>query len=35
MGFSLLDARRTGLWGNQVSHIVENRCYGLRLTKVE
>jgi ribosomal protein S18 acetylase RimI-like enzyme len=35
LGFSLLEARRTRLWEDQVSRVVENRCYGLRLTKVE
>jgi ribosomal protein S18 acetylase RimI-like enzyme len=31
MGFVLLSARRTGLWGDTVTRIVENRCYGLKL----
>jgi ribosomal protein S18 acetylase RimI-like enzyme len=32
-GFSLLDARRTGLWGYITPLIIENRCYGLKLGK--
>ena len=31
LGFSLLDARWTGLWGNTTPLMVENRCYGLKL----
>lgn len=31
IGFSLLDARQTGLWGDSVPTPVENRCYGLKL----
>jgi ribosomal protein S18 acetylase RimI-like enzyme len=31
MGFILLDARRTSIWGYTMSQMVENRCYGLKL----
>jgi ribosomal protein S18 acetylase RimI-like enzyme len=31
MGFTLLNARRTGIWGNRVPQMVENLCYGLKL----
>jgi ribosomal protein S18 acetylase RimI-like enzyme len=31
MGFILLDARRTSIWGYTMSRMVENRCYGLKL----
>jgi ribosomal protein S18 acetylase RimI-like enzyme len=31
LGFILLDARRTSIWGYTVSRMVENRCYGLKL----
>jgi ribosomal protein S18 acetylase RimI-like enzyme len=31
MGFILLDARRTSIWGYCMSRMVENRSYGLKL----